>query len=457
MAKDYFQDIVPPNEPSRPSPERRAMDSADIRPQPTDAMEQHDAQAPAERSIRNISAPSNKPRTTRPMTQEHDDFAPLPPRRGGRSFSRWLIWGIAILAVIALGVLGLFMFRKTTVTVTPRSQSFTFDQNSQYTAYPAATAASGTLAYSIVTLDLQDSQVVPTQGTEHADVKASGNITVYNDYSSASVKLIKNTRFATPDGLIFRTPADVVVPGKKGSSPGSVTITVVADQTGQQYNVGPISKFTVPGLQSTPAMYNNIYAQSSQAFSGGFSGDRPAAAPGAMDTALSTVRGRLQQQAMASAQSSASTTVLSDLVSMTYQDEPQTTEAGGGVRLHETVHVVIPEVSTAALASALVPSAAGASVTLVPGEGFAVKSMGAATSSLGTAPIQFALSGSAQVVWDVDSSALASALAGKPSGAFQTITNGFPGIQQASARIEPPWKSTFPSNPSDISIVIQTP
>ena len=91
-------------------------------------------------------------------------------------------------------------------------------------------------------------------------MKASGSITVYNNYSTASVKLIKNTRFQTPAGLIFRVPADVVIPGKQGSTPGQVTVTVFADQVGQQYNIGPTPRLTVPGLQSNAAMYAQIYA-----------------------------------------------------------------------------------------------------------------------------------------------------------------------------------------------------
>jgi hypothetical protein len=468
MAKDYFQDIVPPADEPIKRRVRKAAHPHHHEAEMNDdealdnAQEMDGSDGAPSRSIRNIAAPARAHASRSSYDEEDDALPPQPHRRreGGRS--RWVLWGIAFVAIVALGILGLFFFRKTTVTIVPISQSLTFGQNaqnSQYTAYPETTAATGTLAYAVQTLDLEDSEVVPTQGTEHADVKASGNITVYNDYSTSPVKLIKNTRFATPDGLIFRTPADVVVPGRKGSKPGSITVTVVADQAGAQYNVGPVSKLTVPGLQSTPSMYNNIYAQSAQAFAGGFSGDRPAVAAGATNSALSTVRDRLQSQAAAAAQSTASTTVISYTV--TYQDEPQTTEAGGGVRLHEKAHIVIAQVRNGALASAILQgvnaSGENASLNLLYGRGFGASSMSASSTEAGTSPIQFQLSGSALVVWNVDPAAIAQALAGKPSAAFQTITSNFPGIQEAHARIEPPWKSVFPQNPSDIAVVVQTP
>lgn len=383
------------------------------------------------------------------------------PSRAPRKFSRWILWAVALIAVIVLGVLGLFEFRKTTVTVTPRTQTITFDQTEQFVAYPVATAATGTLAYTVQASDLQESEVVPTQGTEHADVKASGNITVFNDYSTSPVKLIATTRFATPDGLIFRVPADIVVPGKNGSTPGQVSVTVSADQSGDSYNVGPVSRFTLPGLKSNAAMYANVYAQSSAAMTGGFSGDRPAAAPGAITAAQAEVRAKLAQEAQALAQSTASTTVFANLMQVTYQDLPETTEAGGGVRIHEQAHVEIAEFDAGAFAQAVAQGASanaeGSSITFVPGAGLIENETNATSTTLGTDPIEFTFSGAGQLVWSVDAQALASALAGRDQGAFNTIVNGFPGVQEAHARIEPFWKSTFPSNPADIFVQIETP
>ena len=45
--------------------------------------------------------------------------------------------------------------------------------------------------------------------------KASGQIIVYNAYNDNNQKLIKNTRFETPDGKIYRIQASIIVPGTK--------------------------------------------------------------------------------------------------------------------------------------------------------------------------------------------------------------------------------------------------
>lgn len=382
---------------------------------------------------------------------------PPPPPPPGR---HWLLWGLALVLVLALGGLALFAFRSTRVSVIPKSHAVLFDDTSTFTAYPSTTAATGTLPYTVQTSDLEDSEVVPSQGTTHAETKASGSITVYNEFSAASVKLIKNTRFETPTGLIFRVPAEVVIPGKKGATPGSVSITVVADKAGEAYNVGPIARFTLPGLKSSPDMYAKVYAKSTAAMAGGFIGEEPAVAPGALESALSAVRARLESKARATTERGG-VVVFPELVQITYQDLPNTTEAGGGVRIHEEAHIVAPAFPADAfaqtVAKAVSADAEGAPIALVPGEGFGARLTNASSTSIGSSTFNFTLTGRATLVWQVDAAALSQALAGRDSAAFQTIVNGFSGIEEAHARIEPFWKTTFPSNPSDIRIDIEPP
>ena len=73
-----------------------------------------------------------------------------------------------------------------------------------------------------------------------ADERATGVIVVYNAYSAAPQRLIKNTRFATEDGKIFRAKDSIVVPGTTIENgkiiPGSVEAIVVADEPGEAYN-----------------------------------------------------------------------------------------------------------------------------------------------------------------------------------------------------------------------------
>ncbi len=433
---EYFQDILPPeSEERRPAPAVQAMAP----------------EASAEKSIRNININRRAP--------ERRDF-PIPPRpRTSGIFSGKLIWIVAIIAIVIVGGVSLFMFRHTVVTVVPRTHTVVFDNTAPFTAYPAETAASGTLPYATQTFTFDDSDVLPAQGTQHVDTKASGQITVVNDYSATPVKLIAQTRFETPDGLIFRVPNDIVVPGKKGSAPGTIQVTVVADASGANYNVGPIAKFTLPGLKGG-AMFNGVYARSDAPFSGGFSGDQPQTAPGALEASQAQMRDRLNQKLKDALGALATgTTALPDLARVSYTDLPNAAQGTDSVKIGERITAQVPVFSTDQLAAILAQSISAdaqlSDVTLVPGDNFAAAYADVASTTLGADPISFTLSGQAQIVWTVDKAALAKALAGHDQGAFQTIIGGFPFVQEAKARIEPFWSSSFPKDPSAIEIDVE--
>jgi hypothetical protein len=326
MSADYFQDILPPEgEQKRPSPTQPGPAAQPV-------------EETAEKSIRNININRTRPTTERAESRfvpKRPSFAP--------SKKLWIIAGIAI---VLLGGLSLFAFRKTTVTVVPRTHTIVFDNTVPFTAYPAESAASGTLPYTVQSFTFADSETVPAQGTHHVETKASGTVTVINDFSATPVKLLATTRFETPDGLIFRAPAQVMVPGKKGSTPGSVQVTLVADEAGDKYNVGPIAKFTLPGLKGG-AMFTSVYAKSDAPFAGGFTGDQPQTAPGATEAAIAQIRSRLDAKYRAALSTIASsTTALPDLARITYSEEPATPEGDSSVRIHQQISVQVPVFAT---------------------------------------------------------------------------------------------------------------
>jgi hypothetical protein len=487
MAKDYFQDIVPPQNKQTDKQQKVAVRTpvAKVPTPPTPELEeiQDDPIPPAEpyaseRSIRNINVPQRSVRPMRPSvtdprmsdTRDSGNYNPppqnlqqMPPKPRRPRSSHWWIWIIVLICILALGAFAFFAFRKTTVTVIPRSHTSVFDQSSQFVAYPAATAATGTLAYTVVNSSLQDSEAVPAQGTQQVSLSAQGTIMVYNDYSTTPIKLIKNTRFETPDGLIFRIQKDLVVPGKQDTSPGSVSATIVADQPGAQYNIPATPRFTVPGLQNDAAMYSNVYAQSTASTTGGFVGTQPVADPATVQNAQADLRSQLEQQARtaAAAQNGTSTTVFADLMQITYQDLPSTPQANGELQINEQASIAMPVFDAESFAQAVAQNvsadATGAQLSLVPGQGFTAQMSSTASTTLGTDPLSFSLTGTATLVWQVDSTALSQALAGKDQSAFAMIESGFPGVQEAHARIEPFWKTTFPSNPADIEVIIEPP
>src|SRR3989344_4590086 len=334
MAKDYFQDIIPPGDgstPPRPSKPRPLPPDQPEAPKEEDAAlnipiqvadagtadERQDDAPP--RGIRNIPAPPRQ----RPMR---------PPETPS----------------VVAGLL--FFFGSTTITVTPKSRTAVLT-SAPLVAKQGAAASEGELSYTMQTFDLEDSEVVAAKGTTRVESKASGSIVVENAYSATPLTFVKNTRFESPQGLIYHALSDVVVPGKKGSTPGTVSITVVAAEPGEKYNIGPTAKFTLPGLKTNAAMYAAVSAKSGAAMSGGAAGGEPGTEPGAREAAVALVRGRLEVKAReaAAGQAKDDVFVFPELIVVTYESLPTTKEAGDSVRIHEKARRENPASSISSL------------------------------------------------------------------------------------------------------------
>jgi hypothetical protein len=117
----------------------------------------------------------------------------------------------------------------------------------------------------------------PANGKQKIEKKAQGKLTIYNSYSSDPQVLVADTRFFSPDNKIFRLNKAVTVPGAKIQEgkivPSSIEVGVTADQPGAEYNIGPVAKFTIPGLKGSPK-YEGFYAKSDQSMAGGFVGEK---------------------------------------------------------------------------------------------------------------------------------------------------------------------------------------
>lgn len=117
----------------------------------------------------------------------------------------------------------------------------------------------------------QQKQTFQATGEKQVNKKATGVITVFNEYSSASQGLVETTRFLTDDGKIFRTTESITVPGATIQDgeimPSSIDVEVVADQPGEEYNIGP-AEFSIPGFEGSPK-YKSFYGRSSDSMTGG--------------------------------------------------------------------------------------------------------------------------------------------------------------------------------------------
>lgn len=184
----------------------------------------------------------------------------------------WLIGSVSLLAVIFIVGFGVSsQFATAEVSVTPIS--FEADLNKDITAYRKP--SSDELGFEIISVSLNQPRTVSVEATgeEYVEEKASGLITIYNEFTSSQQVLVKNTRFESPEGYIYRINRNVTIPGMSNGKPGSTQIEVYADEAGSEYNIEP-STFTIPGFKGS-AQFDGFYAKSNSSMTGGKKGDYP--------------------------------------------------------------------------------------------------------------------------------------------------------------------------------------
>jgi len=361
---------------------------------------------------------------------------------------------IATVLVIAVSIGALFYFSSAKVEVVPNTVSVAVQGSF------TATESGGTQPYQIITAQKIATQSIKGTGSKVVNSFASGTITIYNTQLKPQ-KLIANTRFATAAGLIFRIHAPVTVPGGISARPGSMVTTVYADKVGDSYNVAPTS-FTIPGFAGTP-QESQVYARSSTAMTGGASGNVPTVDAAADAQARSALISALASDLATSIQAIVPPgfVLLPGAATTTHQDlalTPSSTDGMVDVKEQGTITAVV--FPNASLAKSIAAAATGLGyqgepVTLVTANSLTFTAGSIPSSN--ESPFSFTLSGTAPLVYTVDSARIAAAVSGKSRSAAQVALTNYPEVKRAIIVLRPFWRQTFPQDPSSISVIVSNP
>ncbi len=407
-----------------------------------------------ERSIRNIPI-THKRHVPREAISESRV-------RYGRRARRRLLWVIA--SVIVLCTLGSMLlstvFAGATVRVSPRTAAV----SPTGTLLAQLNAPVGGLPYQIVSIMRSATTTVPANGTAEVSRQASGLVTIYNNYSTASQRLIANTRLEAPDGRIYRIRDSVVVPGMSGGNPGSVTATAFADSPGDAYNRSDSATFTIPGFKGDPR-YAKFSAKSQGPVQGGFVGPQPAVAPADLASAKSSLQSALDSAVRAAAASGIPEgyVAIPGTLGVIFGDTAEAAAGSGTAQISQSATaagVIVRQADlAAAIAQKTVDGYKGEAVLLDPASTLNVSV--ASSTNLTKGSLMLTLSGSATLVWQFDPAAVKAALLGRATSEFQKVLQSFaPAIHctetsPCDASIRPFWSSHFPTDPAKIMITIQ--
>lgn len=423
----------------------------------------HDVMMKEQRSIRHVPMPKNRRGTgddeVDSILYEREEFQI--EEESPSSWRRVFLWGATFLFLALLVVSLATGFTGATVTVTPKTELLSI--NKEFTASKSADAK---LRFETLPIQETAELVIPADTTRKIAERASGTLLIYNTFSDKPQRLIKNTRFETRDGLIYRIANSITIPGKTvkdgRSIPGSIEATVFADSPGKEYNI-PLSDFTVPGFKGDSARFAGFYARSKTPMTGGFDGTVKIPSEDALTAARASLRKALQEKILTGKRSLVPEGYIlwDGAISVKNESLAPEERSGETSAVKETVtgaaYIFKREDIAKAVAATVLPPGEVLPVEIPDLDSltFEIKDSGSNTGE--ATVLRFTLKGGARIVWLFDEEKLQKALTGKPKDELAATLSAFPTIEKVDLVLKPFWSRSFPNNPSKVTIERATP
>lgn len=437
-----LQDIQPAR-PSKPARQRRTE------PTPAPTIRQQ-----AENNETSLStAPVKK--------QPAPNMVIRPPKRISRNFRTKIVpIGAVLLLVGADAVVFGGFFDETTLTVYPEHRTVPVSA----TIAASRDAQPNTLPYELLTITQTTQTQVPATGRVEVESAASGEISISKN-TPGSERLIKNTRFRSPDGLIFRITESVVVPGSTTDSngnvvPGTITASVFADDIGADYNLIANTLFDIPGFQEGgfTELFESISASNATAFSGGYVGPQFEIADETLETARAAMQKELHSSLLAELQTQQPTgsVIFPNSEQISFQTIEATEVSSEMVSVQEQGVLQVPVFTEASLAeylaNATISTYDDSMIRITDPNDLTFAHTSTTESPFVTEPFSFTLTGTPIFVWEYDEQSLRNDLSGLPKSALRNVITAYDSIAGAQVTMKPFWRTRFPVVTEDIEI-----
>jgi hypothetical protein len=378
-----------------------------------------------------------------------------PGRHNSHRAATFGLWFVGVVSILFVFFLFSVLFSETTVTVYPETADISIDQT--YTA--ANDNSEESMPFSVVTATDSLEVNATTTGTEYREEVASGDLTVYNDHTTESIQLVANTRFQTSNGLIYRARDAVIVPGQSSAgNPGTVTVTVYADEPGREYNVSS-ARFSIPGFTGTE-FESGVYAQSSGSISGGIADEVPIVSTSTQQALETEVGDQLENQLVSAAmQDIPDGFILYDealFFTSSLGTSNATTSEETSLTVEGELNAIVfdaRQLSTylATNYSDDISSQSDIRIQNLEDFEFSISDRDSFTPSEG-ASFEFSLKGDSQIVWQYDERALVRDLRGLQKDRLNEVLVNYESIQRAEVVTRPFWKQNLPDDAAEIGI-----
>lgn len=360
-------------------------------------------------------------------------------KKTGNTFMKKALIGVSAAVLLIL----IFLFSKTEATITINPKKTITDVSTVIPTDGPDNLATKTQLTKTLT------KTLVATAEQQVEKQASGRIKIINKHKETSQELVKNTRFQTPNGLIYRIRDSIVVPGYTMSEstlvPGTLEVEVFADSAGEEYNMSNI-KFTIPGFAGRE-QFEKITAESVTDMTGGYIGIRKVVSEEAKAEALENLEGELKSQIKQTQTESTEYIIVPDIETLTY-GELQDKVEGDNVTLSLSATVDAYSFVKKQLFNFIGQN----SITGVsPTDGFTIKEEGL---DYEVEKDTVKISGTVPIVWVTDIEQLKKDFLNKKRSEVVGVIDSYRSFEKAEAELSPFWKTRFPSDSTKIEVVI---
>lgn len=380
-----------------------------------------------------------------------------------QNFAKWGFWFISVAAILFLIFSIILFLTGGKITITPKQNTFTI--SNEVSAQPDGAINATNLNYQVLTLSKEAQTTIPlgTSTVSTIDQKATGKITISNSFSSTDAVLIKNTRFQSQSGLIYRISEPVRVPGyttKNGTIvPGTLDVTVFADEYGSKYNTNSGS-FTIPGFKNDTARYSKITAQLKTPITGGIAKNELDISLTAKEIALEQLHNEIKESLLKDIhkEKPADSVLYENAYKIVYTPETQTKTDNNTLTISTTgtIHaVVFNKTSLGRILLNDEVEVIGGEVDIRGMENLIFTPKLSPEDKLWEQnPLKFKIEGTVNMVGKVDTEEIKKEIAGVTKSEAEKIMRKYSTIKEVDISIVPPWKTVFPKDPAKIKIVV---
>jgi len=372
---------------------------------------------------------------------------------------RHTLWIVAVIAVVFFLFALSYLFSNAEIAIDPKVEEVALNENLSASLDEGASI----LTFDLVVISGEESKILPATLEKEISQNARGTVVIYNTYSSTTQKLDINTRLEGSNGKIYKTEKALIVPGMKGTTPGSVEVKVYATEAGEEYNSTPLD-FKIFGFKGT-AKYEKFYARSKGEITGGFKGLSHVASPEDKTNAVLELKNTLQAKLLQKAtdQIPSGFVLFKDAVFLEIDDganiELLSPSETLPIKLNGTLYGILFEEKQLAkeIAKNKVKEYDDGEVYISNIKDITFSLTNADAQFKDMKSINFNLSGSAKIVWKLDTEKLISELLGKKKKDFKQILSAYPNVNSADLSLSPIWNRSIPDKAKDVKIIVNYP